>query len=75
MRDSSSSCSSSTSSNSSSTRSPSYLKALSRIAGYELRVEEEQEGFPKELFPVLTFCSTAKREEKGEEQEGFRASS
>jgi protein N-terminal methyltransferase len=50
------------------TRSPAYLKALFRIAGYELRVEEEQEGFPKELFPVLMFCFTAK-EEKGEEKQ------
>lgn len=44
------------------TRSPAYLKALFEIAGYDLRVEERQQGFPAELFPVIMFCFTAKKE-------------
>ncbi len=44
------------------TRSVVYLKALFQLAGFELRVEEKQEGFPNELFPVFMFCFTAKEE-------------
>jgi protein N-terminal methyltransferase len=57
------------------TRSPAYLKALFRVAGYELRVEEEQEGFPSELFPVLMFCFTAKEDDKEKDKGGLKASS
>lgn len=40
------------------TRSPAYLKALFRIAGFDLRLEERQRGFPKELLPVYMFAFT-----------------
>ena len=39
-------------------RSVEYLKALFRIAGFELRLEERQEGFPTELFPVFMLAFT-----------------
>jgi len=57
------------------TRSPAYLKALFKVAGYELRVEEEQQGFPGELFPVLMFCFTAKEDDKEEDWGGLKTSS
>lgn len=40
------------------TRSPAYLKALFRIAGFDLCLEERQQGFPKELLPVYMFAFT-----------------
>jgi protein N-terminal methyltransferase len=40
------------------TRSPAYLKALFRIAGFDVRLEERQDGFPAELLPVYMFAFT-----------------
>lgn len=37
-------------------RSALYLKALFRLCGYELLMEQAQDGFPTELFPVIMFA-------------------
>ncbi len=43
------------------TRSPAYLRALFRIAGFDVRLEERQKGFPAELLPVYMFAFVPKR--------------
>jgi hypothetical protein len=37
-------------------RSSRYLRAMFKLAGLQVMVQQRQQGFPTDLFPVLMFA-------------------